>query len=140
MKVTLDITTHRRADGETETVSFQTDGLFFPDSGGGRIVYRAPTEGMADVTTAITVCGQTVTLENRGGIVSRLILEPGQPHRCRYAAGGGTLTVDVAADRVQNRLFAAVPALFAAYTLRLGGAVSRHELHITLCPAGASPG
>ena len=138
MKVTLDITTRRRADGETDTVSFRTDALFFPAHDGGRLVYRTPTEGMRDVVTTVTACGATVTLQNRGGVESRLVLEPGRTHRCRYAVSGGTLTLYVTAERVQNRLAEAELTLFAAYTLEMDGALSEHEITLTLAPVDAA--
>lgn len=134
MHVQITVSGVREAEGDREEIGFTTQGGFAPLPEGGVITYEDPGEGMAGTVTTLTVTHEQVTIENRGALNSRLTVEPGKTHVCRYDTGCGILTMEITGNSLTNRLQEHPKTLSFTYTLSLGGGVSRHTMCLTLRP------
>ena len=134
MNVQIAVSGLREADGDRDEISFITQGGFAPTPVGGVITYTDPGEGMEGTVTTVTVTARQITIENRGAMNSRLIVEPGVTHACQYDTGCGILTMEITGETVENRLQDFPKTLLFIYTLSIGGGVSRHTMKLELRP------
>lgn len=134
MNVQIAVSSIREADADRDEIAFIAQGGFAPAPGGGVITYQDPGEGMAGTVTTVTATQKQITIENRGGLNSRLVVEAGKRHTCRYDTGCGILTMEVTGESIKNRLEEFPKTLEFIYTLSIGGGISRHTLRLELRP------
>ena len=78
-----------------------------------------------------------VTLLRSGGDETRLVLEHGRRHLCRYDTGFGAMTVGVYTHEMKNELGDEGGRLSVRYTLDVNSALaSVNEILVTVRPAG----
>ena len=131
MKVEITLVSRQSMDGDTaETVTRARGTLdLLPDS--AVLTYTTTEDGDTD-TTSLTIEAQRVTIDRRGTYRSRLILEQGQTHLCRYETPYGTFTLGVTAHRIGSTVCENGGCLQLAYALDMGGSSTENEIEITI--------
>lgn len=130
MKVWITITSVQTLADETETTRLHTQGQMERDKDAWLLTYRESAEsGMAGAATCIRASADSVDIRRTGALNSRLLLEEGRRHVCRYDTGYGVLPLGVHTHRVENRLEEAGGHLRLRYSLEWeGGTAAQQEL------------
>ena len=140
MNVQITITGTQTLDGASETTRLSATGRMERDGDAWVPTYAESAEsGMDGVTTQIRAGRDRAEIRRSGALNSRLLLEEGGRHLCRYDTGYGFLQLGVHTHRVENRLEEGSGQLRLHYTLELeGGAAARQELLLEVArPEGA---
>ena len=131
MKVRISLRSTQTIDGETATSEMTAYGTWEPQSDGGQLRYvESAQDGGALVT--ITVCGGEMVIERRGENSSRLLLEEGKRHVCRYETPYGNMTLYTEAKRLLFSDLKNAAILRAAYTLDINGACTEQEIEFRI--------
>ena len=138
----ISIKGRQRVNGETGEVEVTTLGSYVQRGGSRYIVYRdyASEDDRAPRTSILKVEGNSrLTLMRKGGDNTRLILENGKRHLCRYDTDFGNLTVGIFTSRLVSKLNDTGGSLDISYTLDVNSALSSiNELSITIKEVKAS--
>lgn len=133
MNVTIIFRSAQTVDDErTETV-FTTTGMleFVPD--GARLCYQEPPqEDAPGATVTITVSGTKAVIERCGEIHSRMILEQGKRHACRYDTPYGQIRLYALANDICFDFKGNAGWLKSRYTLDMNGALTAQEIEIQM--------
>ena len=137
----ISILGRQTVNGEQDEVEVTTLGRYTEKNGKKYIVYKEYEDAenpQKARTSILKVEGdQKVTLIRSGGDATRLILENGKRHLCRYDTGFGALTVGVFTKSLHSDLGAAGGRLSVQYTLDVNASLaSTNEIHITVKEAG----
>ena len=128
-------------NGEQEEIEVTTFGQYSEKNGKRYIMYREyedtqpPQKGR---TSTLKIEDGCVTLLRSGGDETRLVLERGKRHLCRYDTGFGAMTVGVYTHQLKNELGETGGKLSVRYTLDVNSALaSINEIVVTVREAGA---
>ena len=123
-------------NGEQEEIEVTTFGQYSEKNGKRYIMYREyedtqpPQKGR---TSTLKIEDGCVTLLRSGGDETRLVLERGKRHLCRYDTGFGAMTVGVYTHQLKTG-----GKLSVRYTLDVNSALaSVNEIIVTVREAGA---
>lgn len=130
MKVWITITSAQTLADETETTRLHIQGQMERDKDAWLLTYRESAEsGMTGAATRIRASADSVDIRRTGALNSRLLLEEGRRHVCRYDTGYGVLPLGVHTHQVENRLEEAGGHLRLRYSLEWeGGPAAQQEL------------
>ena len=93
---------------------------------GWHLCYKEPSEDGADVS--VTIRDKQVVIERRGETVSRMILEAGRRHLCRYDTPYGNLNL-----YTNTTVLAVTPMrIEAVYALEMNGGYTTQEIEIAI--------
>lgn len=127
-------------NGEPEEIEVTTLGQYTEKNGKRYIMYREyedtaqPSKGRTSILKVEEGC---VTLLRSGGDETRLVLEHGRRHLCRYDTGFGAMTVGVYTHEMKNELGDEGGRLSVRYTLDVNSALaSVNEIVVTVREAG----
>ncbi len=128
MNVEVTMTSRVTVDGECEESRLTANGTLTRADEAVTLRYTE-AEG-ADVCVAVRPT-QTV-IERHGEVRSQMLLEEGKRHLCRYETPYGRLILHAQATRLRFAMNEGVGCLQAAYTLEMSGALTQHEIEITI--------
>ncbi|HIR48028.1 MAG TPA: DUF1934 domain-containing protein [Candidatus Caccousia avicola] len=127
-------------NGEPEEIEVTTFGQYSEKNGKRYIMYREYEDSVPSSkarTSILKVENGRVTLLRSGGDETRLVLEHGRRHLCRYDTGFGAMTVGVYTHEMKNELGDEGGRLSVRYTLDVNSALaSVNEILVTVRPAG----
>ncbi len=127
-------------NGDPEEIEVTTFGQYTVKNGKRFIVYReyeGETNPKKGRTTILKVEDGCVTMLRGDGDSTRLILEHGKRHLCRYDTGFGAMTVGVYTHEMKNELGDNGGRLAVRYTLDVNSALaSVNEIIVTVRQAG----
>lgn len=131
MNVNISLRSIQRMDGDTETTTMTAPGTLELLSDGARLCYtESPQDGGAAVT--VMVRGAQTIIERRGEISSRIVLEEGRRHGCRYETPYGLLTLHAQARRLVFSNEGNTAFLRAVYLLEMSGAYTEQEIEFEI--------
>ncbi|MBQ8720198.1 MAG: DUF1934 domain-containing protein [Clostridia bacterium] len=107
--------------GESEVISFVTEGLYEKTDGGFVILYTELTES-GKVECRIITDGGKVTVKRCGAIESTLVFRGGHRHVSLYSLGGFAFDMAVSTRQVKCELGDAGGRLALHYDMTVGGA------------------
>ena len=126
--------------GAPDVIELVTAGRYYKRDGHYYIRYEeGESGGFAGSVTTVKVDGErAVTLTRQGGTSSRLLLEQGRRHLCRYDSGEGLMMVGISGCRIHSALDETGGELQFQYMLDINAQlVSRNEVHISIKEANA---
>ena len=131
MKVQISLHSAQTIDGETDANDMTAYGTWERLPDGWRLCYtESEQDGGASVT--VTVCGGETVIERRGEISSRLRLQEGKRHECRYETPYGRMALHAEAKRIFFSDAEDTAVLRAVYTLDLNGACTEQEIEFRI--------
>lgn len=131
MNVTISLRSIQRMDGDTETAEMTARGTLDMLADGARLCYtESPQDGGAAVTVLVGHA-QTI-IERCGEISSRIVLEEGKRHACRYETPYGLLTLHAQARQLVFSNVGNTALLRAVYTLEMSGAYTEQEIEFRI--------
>ncbi len=123
-------------DGESDSIEVITSGEYtVEDNGDITITYPEFSEENPTVRTdtTVTLRGKTLTIERRGTMSSRLILEKGKRHQCLYETPMGQMFIGIFTDSILVQTDENGGDIRASYQLDFNqNAVSNNEFHINI--------
>lgn len=122
-------------DGETDSIEVITSGDYRRED--GRVIITYPEYSQEDpnthTDTTVTYDGAKLTIERRGEMSSRLMLEKGRRHRCLYETPVGQMMIGIFTDSITADLGDGGGSIRASYQLDFNNsAVSYNEFNITV--------
>ena len=120
-------------DIDPDTVELTTEGRMTIADDGEIVLTYNETEltGMAGTTTRFTIGKDTVTLLRTGSINNEMRFHPGYPHMSLYETPMGTLTVEIATEKLAHRLNEHGGILNIKYTIAVEQQITgRHQFKI----------
>ncbi len=131
MKVHISLRTAQTIDGDTTVNEMTAYGTWERQLDGARLCYtESERDGGAVVT--VTVRGAETVIERCGEISSRLILQEGKRHECRYETPYGCMILHTKAKRVLLSDCGDTAILRADYTLEMNGAGAEQEIEFRI--------
>ena len=124
-------------DGESDTVEVITTGDFHMEDGRLTVAYPEFSEEDPNIRTDTTITMENgrLTIERRGEMSSRLILEEGVRHQCLYETPMGSMMIGIFTDNITADFGAEGGEIRAAYQLDFNhNAVSNNQFHVTIKP------
>ncbi|MBQ7218688.1 MAG: DUF1934 domain-containing protein [Ruminococcus sp.] len=123
-------------DGESDSIEVITSGdCRIEDNGDITITYPEFSEENPTVRTDTTVSlrGNILTIERRGQMSSRLILEKGRRHQCLYETPMGQMFIGIFTDGIEVELDKSGGDIRASYQLDFNqNVVSYNEFYINI--------
>jgi uncharacterized beta-barrel protein YwiB (DUF1934 family) len=122
-------------DGETDTIEVITTGDCTEENGRITITYPEFAEEDPNIRTDTTVVldGGRLSIERRGEMSSRLMLEKGVRHQCLYDTPMGSMMIGIFTDSITADLSPAGGDIRASYQLDFNNhVVSTNEFHISI--------
>ena len=123
-------------DGETDSIEVITSGDYTREENGNvTVVYPEFSEETPTTRTdtTVTLRGRTLTIERKGPMSSRLILEKGKRHQCLYETPMGQMFIGIYTDSIRVTASDHGADIRASYQLDFNQhAVSNNEFHITV--------
>lgn len=123
-------------DGESDSIEVITNGKYeVAENGDITITYPEFSEENPTVRTdtTVTLKGGTLTIERRGPMSSRLILEKGKRHQCLYETPMGQMFIGIFTDSVKVQTDENGGDIRASYQLDFNqNVVSCNEFHINI--------
>lgn len=105
-------------DGDETVMELTTEGTFRKFEGDYIVTYSEEQEGGGKTKTLLTVQkNNSVILERRGGLNSRLIITKGERNNCLYAIPQGSLTLGIYGKEVTSTLTENGGSLRMAYNI-----------------------
>lgn len=105
-------------DGDETVMELTTEGTFRKFEGDYIVTYSEEQEGGGKTKTLLTVQkNNSVILERRGGLNSRLIIAKGERNNCLYAIPQGSLTLGIYGKEVTSTLTENGGSLRMAYNI-----------------------
>lgn len=137
----ISIVGKQNVDGETGEITLTTLGSYITKGNSRFIVYKEydAESSRAPVTSVLKVEGNdTVTLMRGGNGHTRLILEKGKRHQCRYETDFGSMMVGIFTSSVHSRLHEKGGELEVNYTLDINSDLSSiNEIFVTVKEANS---
>lgn len=137
--VVIEIRGSYTQDGETDTVDFVTDGVYYKERDQYVIAYNeSEMTGMAGSRTKLSVDGdRCVTMSRSAPAKSLLIIERGVRHQCHYETGVGSMTIGVCGERIVSSLDESGGQLQFAYSLDINTTLaSENEITVLVALPG----
>lgn len=123
-------------DGESDSIEVITNGDYVREENGDiTITYPEFSEDNPTTRTDTTVSlrGKTLTIERKGPMSSRLILEKGKRHQCLYDTPMGQMFIGIFTDSIKVIASDSGADIRASYQLDFNQhVVSNNEFHITV--------
>ena len=122
-------------DGERDSIEVITTGDMRREDGKIIITYPEFSEEDPNIRTDTTVVfdGSVLSIERRGEMSSRLMLEKGRRHRCLYETPMGQMMIGIFTDSITAQMSDAGGEICASYQLDFNNsAVSYNEFRITV--------
>ena len=122
-------------DGESDSIEVITTGDLHIEDGGLTISYPEFSQEDPNIRTdtTITMEGSRLTIERRGEMSSRLILEEGVRHQCVYDTPMGSMMIGIFTDSIRADVNEDGGEIRASYQLDFNhNAVSYNQFHVTL--------
>ena len=125
----------QQVDGESDSIEVITTGDCRRED--GRVIVTYPEFSQEDpnirTDTTVTFDGSLLTIERRGEMSSRLMLEKGRRHRCMYDTPVGQMMIGIFTDNITADVDDSGGTIRASYQLDFNNsAVSYNEFHITI--------
>ena len=123
-------------DGESDSIEVITSGDYIRDDNGD-ITVTYPEFSEENPTTrtdtTVTLRGKILTIERRGEMSSRLMLEKGKRHQCLYETPMGQMLIGIYTDSIKVIASDSGCDIRASYQLDFNQhVVSNNEFHITI--------
>jgi len=123
-------------DGESDSIEVITGGEYIREENGD-ITVTYPEYSEEDpnthTDTTVTLRGKTLTIERRGAMSSRLILEKGKRHQCLYETPMGQMFIGIFTDSIKVAASDSGADIRASYQLDFNQhVVSYNEFHINV--------
>ena len=123
-------------DGESDSIEVITSGDYIRDDNGD-ITVTYPEFSEENPTTrtdtTVTLRGKILTIERRGEMSSRLMLEKGKRHQCLYETPMGQMFIGIFTDSIKVIASDSGCDIRASYQLDFNQhVVSNNEFHITI--------
>lgn len=125
----------QKVDGESDSIEVITTGDYRREGRRVTVTYPEFSEEDPNIRTDTTVTydGEQLSIERRGEICSRLILEKGRRHRCLYDTPMGQMMIGIFTDSIAADLDDSGGTIRAGYQLDFNNsAVSYNEFNITI--------
>ena len=125
----------QEVDGESDSIEVITTGDYRREGGKVTITYPEFSEEDPNIRTDTTVIydGDKLSIERRGEMSSRLMLEKGRRHRCLYDTPMGQMMIGIFTDSISAELDEGGGTIRASYQLDFNNsAVSHNEFNITI--------
>ncbi len=127
MKVTVDFLTRQTMDGDCVETRFTAIGLLEETEAGLCLRYVEPPDGDPEETSGAAVrvmaVGERVSVERQSSTIhSRMLMEAGCCHPCRYDTLYGALDMQIRCDTVTNELTPRGGRITAQYRVDTPGA------------------
>ena len=122
-------------NGDSDSIEVITTGSCAEHNGRLTVTYpEFDEENPNDVTdTTVTLEDGRLTIERRGKMSSRLILEQGVRHQCLYETPVGSMMIGIFTDRIESRFDEHGGEIRASYQLDFNhNAVSYNQFQITV--------
>lgn len=122
-------------DGESDSIEVITTGDYRREDGCVIVTYPeyAEEDPNTHTDTTVTYDGSKLTIERRGEMSSRLMLEKGRRHRCLYETPMGQMMIGIFTDSITADLDDSGGTIRASYQLDFNNsAVSYNEFKITV--------
>ena len=124
--------TQQYPEQEPDVTSFTTGGtLSFQDNAIKLEYNESELIGAKNVSTKITVKGDTVVLERSGGMESQLIIEKGRRHSCLYTSPQGDFVIGIFGESLLTDFSGKDGKIFMSYTIDIySGLLSKNIMEI----------
>lgn len=125
----------QKIDGDSDSIEVITTGDYRREGEQVVITYPEYAEENPNIRTDTTVIydGTKLSIERRGEMSSRLILEKGRRHRCLYETPMGQMMIGIFTDSITAELNDDGGSIRASYQLDFNNnAVSYNEFNITI--------
>ncbi len=127
-------------DGESDSIEVITNGAYSrAENGDITVTYPEFSEEnpTTRTDTTVTLRGKTLTIERRGPMSSRLILEKGKRHQCLYETPMGQMFIGIFTDSIKVVSSESGCDIRASYQLDFNQhVVSNNEFHINIKSKG----
>ena len=132
----ITVTGTQTVDGESDSIEVITSGDYVRDDNGD-ITVTYPEFSEENPTTrtdtTVTLRGKILTIERRGEMSSRLMLEKGKRHQCLYETPMGQMFIGIYTDSIKVIASDNGCDIRASYQLDFNQhVVSNNEFHITI--------
>lgn len=132
----ITVTGTQTVDGESDSIEVITSGDYVRDDNGD-ITVTYPEFSEENPTTrtdtTVTLRGKILTIERRGEMSSRLMLEKGKRHQCLYETPMGQMLIGIFTDSIKVIASDSGCDIHASYQLDFNQhVVSNNEFHITI--------
>ncbi len=126
--------TQQYQDSEPDVSTFTTTGKFSVDEKEIKLIYKeSEMIGAKDVTSEITIEGDTVTLARRGGMESRLTIQKGRRHSCLYNTPEGDFVIGIYGESLLTELAQNSAKIYMSYTIDVySGLLSKNIMEIKI--------
>ena len=125
----------QKIDGEIDSIEVITTGDYKNENGSVVITYPEYSEEDPNIRTdtTVTLDGGRLSIERRGEMSSRLLLEKGKRHQCLYETPMGAMLIGIFTDSITTKLNEHGGEIRASYQLDFNNsAVSNNEFNITI--------
>ncbi len=104
-----------------EVIELTSEGRIWEQDGTICFSYReSALTGLDGTVTTFCVDADTVALERKGGVISRMEFREGQTHKSLYDSSGlGSLLITVTTTQIENRLSVQGGTLRVAYSIEI---------------------
>jgi len=126
--------TQQYSESEPDVSTFTTTGKFSVDEKEIKLIYNeSEMIGAKDVTSEITIEGDTVTLARRGGMESRLTIEKGRRHSCLYNTPEGDFVIGIYGESLLTEFTQNSAKIYMSYTIDVySGLLSKNIMEIKI--------
>jgi len=126
--------TRQYSESEPDVSTFTTTGKFSVDEKEIKLIYNeSEMIGAKDVTSEITIEGDTVTLARRGGMESRLTIEKGRRHSCLYNTPEGDFVIGIYGESLLTEFTQNSAKIYMSYTIDVySGLLSKNIMEIKI--------
>ncbi len=126
--------TQKYPESEPDVSTFTTTGKFSVDEKEIKLIYNeSEMIGAKDVTSEITIEGDTVTLARRGGMESRLTIEKGRRHSCLYNTPEGDFVIGIYGESLLTEFTQNSAKIYMSYTIDVySGLLSKNIMEIKI--------
>lgn len=126
--------TQQYPESEPDVSTFTTTGKFSVDEKEIKLIYNeSEMIGAKDVTSEITIEGDTVTLARRGGMESRLTIEKGRRHSCLYNTPEGDFVIGIYGESLLTEFTQNSAKIYMSYTIDVySGLLSKNIMEIKI--------
>ena len=122
-------------DGESDRIEVITAGDYVNENDAVTVTYPEYSEENPThkTDTTVTLEGGLLTIERRGPMSSRLILEEGRRHQCLYETPMGSMMIGIFTDSIRTDLSERGGEIRASYQLDFNqNVVSNNEFYIRI--------
>ncbi len=126
--------TQQYPEQEPDITTFTTTGRLSVDEKEIKLIYKeSEMIGAKDVTSEITIQGDTVTLARSGGMESQLTFEKGRRHTCLYNTPEGDFVIGIFGESLLTEFTETVAKIYMSYTIDVySGLLSKNIMEIKI--------